>query len=177
LPVSNAIRGHPILRRAGRVALAVSVVLALVAATAALAGRLPAQGTWRYDNTATLKSVEGTAQFRVFVHVLASKANIYSLDGIVIGGTCKGKDGETHSAGATAFSAVRTLVSVKRDGSFSAARNVVGDATGVKGTAKVKGVFNGAYVSGTVSVHMRNPIFGDCKATGKFVRAKGERIA
>jgi hypothetical protein len=143
---------------------------------AASASKLPAEGIWSYDNTATVKPTEGNAVFRAYLRVIPGKSNIYSLSGAVLGGTCKRKDGRTLPAGGMAYSAVRTIIPVKPNGSFSATRNALGDAAGVKGTVTVKGVFAGTHVSGTITAHLLNPVYGDCKATGKFFRAKGVQI-
>ena len=40
----------------------------------------------------------------------------------------------------------------------------------------VEGAFDGKLVSGTVTVHNPHTAYGDCKGTGKFIRAKGVRI-
>jgi hypothetical protein len=155
-----------------------SVTLTAVRPTAAAPANrnLPAEGIWSYDNIATVKSAEGNAIFNAYLRVIPGKSNIYSLKGAVLGGTCKRKDGRTLPAGGIAYSAVRTLISVKPDGSFSATRNALGDAAGAKGTVTVKGVFDGTHVSGTITAHMHNLVYGDCKGTGKFFRAKGVQI-
>jgi hypothetical protein len=156
-------------------AFAVSALAGVLAATAASAGRLPADGTWVYNNGDNVRPADGNAIFRAYLSVIAGKSSITSLDGIVFGGKCK-KRGRTRSAGAIAYSAIPTLISVKPDGSFSAIRKARGDATGVKGTVRVKGVFTGTHVSGTVTAHLHDPNFGDCKGTGRFSRDKATQV-
>src|SRR4051812_40923709 len=156
--------------------LVAAVLAGLIAAAIASAGRVPAPGIWTYDNGDRVTATAGHAIFRAFLRVTPAGSSIFSLDGIVIGGKCR-KHGRTSPAGAIGYSAVNTKkIAVHADGSFSATRKAVGDATGVKGTVKVKGVFNGTRVSGKVTAHLRNPNFGDCRGSGRFSRAKGERV-
>jgi|GEM_PF-6923569 len=156
-------------------ALAVSALATLLVASAALAGKLPAKGIWFYDNTPTMKTTAGYVEFKAYLRVITGKSSIYSFDAVVIGGTCTMKNGRTVPDSLVGGSVVKTLIPVKPNGSFSATRTAVGD-TGGKGTLIVKGVVNGIYVTGTVTAHMHDPNWGDCKGTGKFVRAKGTQI-
>jgi hypothetical protein len=145
----------------------------LAAATAS--GALPAPGVWIYDNHETAGGKPGSAIFRAYVKV-GPTPNIYSIDGILIGGKCR-KRGHTQPAGSIGYSAVNTRrIPVAADGKFAATRKAVGDATGVKGAIKVKGVIDGKRMSGTISVHLHNPVFGDCRGHGRFARAKGELV-
>src|SRR4051794_3925633 len=140
----------------------------------ALAGKLPGEGVWIYDNGDTVTAKDGRAIFRAYVRVEAKGTSIFSVDGILFGGKCR-KGGRSNPAGSMAYDlASKPEIRVHPDGSFSATRKAVGDATGVKGKVKVKGVFNGTRVSGRVTVHLHNPNFGDCRGRGKFAGAKGE---
>jgi hypothetical protein len=162
-------------KRALCAAFAASALSGVLVASAASAGKLPADGIWVYNNGDNVRPTDGNAIFRAYLTVAAGKSNITSLDGIVFGGKCK-KRGRTRPAGSIAYSAIPTLISVKPDGSFSATRKARGDATGVKGTVKVKGVFNGNRVSGTVTAHMHDPNFGDCTGTGRFSRDQATQV-
>jgi hypothetical protein len=158
------------------IALATTVAAGLVVTAIAFAGALPAPGTWEYDNQATVNAKPGNATFRAYVHVAPPASNIYSVDGILIGGKCR-KGGRTSPAGTIGYSAINTKkIPVGTDGKFAATRKARGDATGVKGKIRVKGLFSGKRVSGRVTVHLHNPVFGDCRGSGKFKRAKGEEI-
>jgi hypothetical protein len=157
-------------------ALAVSALGCLVGASIAFAGTLPAPGVWIYDNGDTVNAKPGNAIFRAYVRVGPTASNIYSIDGILIGGKCR-KRGRTRDAGSIGYSAVNTKkIPLGADGKFSATRKAVGDATGVKGSIKVKGVITGTKMSGRVKVHLHNPVFGDCHGRGKFSRAKAEQV-
>ena len=159
---------------------AVSVLAGLLVASAALAGRLPASGIWRYDNRPTVKTTNGNAVFQALIVVEPGKSNIREIAGEVIGATCKTKDGRTIRDAIAAFHLngyTRAVISVRPDGSFSATKKSDSDVSR-GGTFTVKGVIRGKYVSGTVTAHEpHNAVWGDCKGTGKFVRAKGEQIA
>jgi hypothetical protein len=156
--------------------LAVSALVTLLATSAALAGKPPGPGDWLYDSTPTMKSVAGYAVFKAYLRVDGGKASVYSLDAIVLGGICKMKNGKLVPGSLVGGSVVRTQVAVKADGTFSGTRTALGDSGG-KGTLTVKGVFTGARLTGTVTAHMHDPNWGDCRGTGKFVRVKGVRIA
>jgi hypothetical protein len=162
---------------AARVAIGGTVFAVLLTATAAFAGALPAQGVWSYDNTPTLKSAAGNAMFRGLLRVDSTGGSVYSVAVIVIGGTCKMKDGRTIHDSPVGGSAatLRVAIPVKANGSFSGTRNVVGD-TGGKGTLLLKGVFAGIHASGTATLHMHDPVWGDCRGSGRFVRAKGTQV-
>jgi hypothetical protein len=144
-------------------------------AAAASASKLPAAGTWSYDHGPTLPATGRYATFQAFLHVTPGKSDIYSFAVVVTGGTCK-KDGRTVTDELVGGSAASTLIPVKRDGSFSATRNAVGDETGSKGTVRFKGIIDGIHASGTITAHMHYPVLGDCLGTGKFL-SKGVRIA
>ena len=138
-----------------------------------MAGSLPATGTWLYD---TPSSKAGNTTFQAYVNVEPAASDIYAFNGILLGGRCR-KGGHSRPAGSIGYSAAKTKkISVGPDGRFAATRRVVGDATGVKGSVRLKGVVDGSRMSGTVKVHMHNPVFGDCRGKGKFSRAKGELI-
>jgi hypothetical protein len=156
--------------------LALAVLIALTAASAALAGKLPGDGDWSYDSASNMKSAPGYVVFKAYLRVDAGKASVYSLSAIVLGGTCKMKNGTIVKDSLVGGDVVRTQIAVKPDGSFVGTRTARGD-TGGKGSLTVRGVFTGARVSGTVTAHMHDPNWGDCRGTGKFVRAKGVRIA
>lgn len=144
--------------------------------TAAPANKLPGEGIWSYDHGPTMPATGKYATFQAYLRVSPGKSNIYSFSVVVIGGTCKQKDGQTITGELVGGSAAKTLIPVKPDGSFSATRNAVGDETGSKGTVRFKGVFNGIHVNGTITAHMHYPALGDCQGTGKF-QSKGVRIA
>jgi hypothetical protein len=163
-----------LLRRGLCAALAVSAVPALVPSSA-LAGKLPKQGIWFYDSTPTMKVTAGYVEFRAYLRVGTGKSSIYSFDAVVIGGTCKMTNGRSVPDSLVGGNVLKTLVPVKPDGSFSAMRSAVGD-TGGKGTLIVRGVITGAHVTGSVTAHMHDPNWGDCRGTGKFVLAKGNQI-
>jgi hypothetical protein len=154
----------------------VSALVALPIASAASVGKLPAEGVWLYDTSSNMKSAAGYVVFKAYLRVEAGKTSVYSFDAVVLGGVCKMKSGKIVRDSLVGGSVVRTHIPVRADGSFSGTRTAVGD-TGGKGTLTVKGVFTGARVSGTVTAHMHDPNWGDCKGTGKVVRAKGMRIA
>jgi hypothetical protein len=162
--------------RTTKAVLAVSALVALLATSTALAGKLPGTGDWLYDSTSTMKSAAGYVVFKAYVHVDGGKASVYSFDAIVLGGTCKMKNGKIVRDSLVGGSVVRTQIAVRPDGSFSGTRTALGDSGG-KGTLTVKGVITGARITGTVTAHMHDPNWGDCRGTGKFVRAKGVRIA
>lgn len=164
------------LKRGLCAALAVSALAALLAVAAAVAGKLPKAGDWDYEGNG---GPQGNATLSAWLHVIPGKSSIYSLTTIIIGGTCKMKDGRIvrdHPVGASTAATLKVVIPVKADGSFSGTRNAVGD-TGGKGTVRVKGVFNGVHVSGTVTAHMHDPVWGQCQGTGKFVRVKGTKVA
>lgn len=138
--------------------------------------KLPAAGIWRYDHGSTLPSTGRYAIFQAYLRVTPGKSSIYSFAVVVIGGTCKEKNGRIVTDSLVGASSARTLIPVNRDGSFSATRNAVGDETGSKGTVRFRGVIHGIHLSGTLTAHMHYPVLGDCQGTGKFV-SKGVRIA
>lgn len=156
-------------------ALAVSALAALFVASATLAGKLPAEGIWLYDNTPSMKTTAGYVEFQAYLRVISGKSTIYSFTAVVIGGTCKQKNGKTVPDSLVGGQVLKTLIPVKPNGNFSATRTAVGD-TGGKGTLIVKAVVNGTSMTGTVTAHMHDPVWGDCKGAGKFVRAKGTQI-
>jgi hypothetical protein len=131
--------------------------------------KLPAAGIWRYA------SIGRYAIFRAYLRVTPGKSSIYSFAVVVIGGTCKEKNGRIVTDSLVGASSARTLIPVQRNGTFSATRNAVGDETGSKGTVRFKGVIHGIHASGTVTAHMHFPVLGDCQGTGKFA-SKGVRI-
>jgi hypothetical protein len=137
--------------------------------------KLPATGDWRYDQVSTTKATSKYAVFQAYLRVTRSTSSIYSFAVIVIGGTCK-KGSKIFTDSLVGGSSARTVIPVKRDGTFAATRSAVGDETGSKGTVRLKGVIHGVNASGTVTAHMHFPVWGDCHGTGKF-RAKGVRIA
>jgi len=145
-------------------------------AAAPSSSKLPATGDWFYDEVPTSNATGKYASaFQAYLH--AGKSSVYSFSVIIFGATCK-KGGrivtDTLVGGDSA--SIPIPIPVKPDGSFSGTRNAVGDETGSKGTVRLKGVFNGIHVSGTVTAHMHFPVEGDCQGTAKFV-AKGVRIA
>jgi hypothetical protein len=155
-----------------------SVTLTAVRPPAAVApNKLPAPGIWLYDipPNSTLPALGTYATVQAYLNVGPGKYDIYSFAVIVNGGTCK-KDGRTDTNQLVSGTSAKTFIAVKPDGSFSATRNAVSDESGSKGTVQLKGVFNGVHVSGKATVHMHYPVFGDCRATGKF-QSKGVRIA
>ena len=156
--------------------LILSALSVLLVAAAAFAGTLPAAGTWVYDNSATVKSTPGHASITAYVRISDSERSVTSFDGIVIGGKCR-KGGHVSPAGTIGFSMKKNkVIEIGTSGRFSATRKAVGDATGVKGSVKVKGVIEGTKLSGKVTAHLHNPNFGDCRGSGKFSRAKGEQV-
>jgi hypothetical protein len=159
-----------------KAALAVSLLGALLVTSVAVAGKLPGQGDWLYDSAPTMKSTAGYVVFKAYLRVGdAGKASVYSFDAVVLGGTCTMKNGKIVHDSLVGGNVVKTQIPVRAGGSFAGTRTAVGD-TGGKGTLTVKGVFTGTRVSGTVTAHMHDPNWGDCKGTGKFVRATGVRI-
>ena len=139
--------------------------------------KLPAPGIWLYDIPpgSTLPAIANYATVQAYLNVSPGRYAIYSFAVIVVkGGTCT-KDGRTDPSMLVSGTSAKTLIAVKPDGSFSATRNAVSDESGSKGTVQLKGVFNGVHLKGTATVHMHYPVFGDCRATGKFA-SKGVRI-
>ncbi len=154
-----------------------SVTLTAVRPPAAVPpNKLPAPGIWLYDIPpgSTLPAIATYATVQAYLNVSPGKYDIYSFAVIVNGGTCK-KDGRTDTNELVSGTSAKTFIAVKPNGSFSATRNAVSDESGSKGTVQLKGVFNGVHLKGTATVHMHYPVFGDCRATGKFA-SKGVRI-
>ena len=163
-------------RSVGAVA-ALSALLAVSAAVAAPAGKLPKEGAWFYDSTGSMSQRDALFLAYVNVSAVPGKSFIYHLAVTVIG-PCKGKDGRIgrdNFVGGATDTGRSIKIPIKPDGRFSATFKLIGD-TGGPGTGTVKGVFNGIRVSGTVTAHMHDPNYGDCKGTGRFVRAKGTPI-
>jgi hypothetical protein len=155
-----------------------SVALTAVRPTAVAPANshLPAAGDWRYDQVPSTKFSTGkSAVFQAYLRIQPGKSSVYSFAVVVSGGTCK-RGGKVFPDSLVGGSSSRTLIPIKPDGSFSGTRNAVGDEAGSKGTVRLKGVFDGAHVSGTVTAHIHYPVLGDCQGTAKFV-AKGVRIA
>jgi len=155
-----------------------SVTLTAVRPTAVAPANshLPAAGDWRYDQVpSTTFSTGKSAVFQAYLRIHPGKSSVYSFAVVVSGGTCK-RGGKVFSDSLVGGSSASTLIPIKPDGSFSGTRNAVGDEAGSKGTVRLKGVFDGAHVSGTVTAHIHYPVLGDCQGTAKFV-AKGVRIA
>ena len=152
-----------------------SVTLTAIRPPAAVPpNKLPAPGIWVYDHGSTLPALGAYATVQAYLNVSPGKYDVYSFAVVVSGGTCK-KDGRTETGQLVSGSSAKTLIAVKPNGSFSATRNAVSDESGSKGTVQLKGVFNGVHVSGRATVHMHYPVYGDCRATGKFA-SKGVRI-
>ena len=155
-----------------------SVTLTAVRPTAVAPANshLPAAGDWRYDQVpSTTFSTGKSAVFQAYLRIHPGKSSVYSFAVVVSGGTCK-RGGKVFPDSLVGGSSASTLIPIKPDGSFSGTRNAVGDEAGSKGTVRLKGVFDGAHVSGTVTAHIHYPVLGDCQGTAKFV-AKGVRIA
>jgi len=135
------------------------------------------QGIWLYDIPpgSTLPAIANYATVQAYLNVSRGKYDVYSFAVIVVkGGTCT-KGGRTDASTLVSGTNAKTLIAVKPDGSFSATRNAVSDEAGSKGTVQLKGVFDGVHLKGTATVHMQYPVFGDCRATGKFA-SKGVLI-
>lgn len=150
--------------------LALAAIAALIAAAVAVAGSLPGQGPWYYNHDIGA-SKRGRAQMQLSLSVQSDGAFVGQIQVVFIGGKCT-KHGRTRRAGLVSFSegAGTPPIRVNADASFSARFRVdnLNDETG-HGTASIRGVFNGTRVSGTVKVsHLRDRIFGTCRATGKF---------
>jgi hypothetical protein len=155
-----------------------SVTLTAVRPTAVAPANshLPAAGDWRYDQVpSTTFSTGKSAVFQAYLRIHPGKSSVYSFAVVVSGGTCK-RGGKVFPDSLVGGSSASTRIPIKPDGSFSGTRNAVGDEAGSKGTVRLKGVFDGAHVSGTVTAHIHYPVLGDCQGTAKFV-AKGVRIA
>lgn len=164
------------------VAMAAEALVGLPAASATSSGWLPAEGSWEYDNTKTLKVAPGTVEFRGLAYVWAGnrKSGFVEVDGWVNGGMCKSASGRPVRGSVVSFALngyTKFVVAIKRDGTFSATKHSDRDVS--RGaTFTLKGVVHGKYVTGTVTAHTpHDAVYGDCKATGKFVRAKGIKIA
>ena len=145
----------------------------------AVAGTPPPDGIWRYDNAPTLSTTRGDALFQTLVSFEPGQRNIRSIQGVVMHGTCKEKDGRTLHDALVDFSVngyTKGIISVRPDGTFAGTLMSMTD-TGTHGTVVVKGAFNAKLVSGTVTVHNPHTAYGDCRGTGKFIRAKGVRIS
>lgn len=164
-------------RRAVRAVLVALAVATTCAGPVALAGSLPGAGVWFFDNTANVNTADGHAIFRAYLRIdPARPTTLYSFDATVFGAKCK-KNGRTLVQPiALASKANKANVTVRPDGTFAATRKVTGDALHVYGTATVRGTFTGARLSGKVVAHLHNPIWGDCRGTGRFSRAQGKLI-
>jgi hypothetical protein len=108
-----------VLERALKAALAVSALAGLLAASGAFAGKLPATGIWFYDSTPTMKTTAGYVEFKAYLRVITGKSSIYSFDAVVLGGTCRMKNGRIVADSLIGGNVVRTLIPVKPNGSFS----------------------------------------------------------
>lgn len=163
-------------------AVAAAAVVGLPAASATSSGWLPAEGSWEYDNTKTLRVATGTAEFRGLAYIWAGsrRSGFVEVDGWVNGGICKSKSGAAVKGSVVPFHLngyTKFVVAIKRDGTFSASKHSDGDVSS-GATFTLKGVVRGKHVTGTVTAHTpHDAVYGDCKATGKFSRAKGIKIA
>ena len=161
----------------------ISAVAALLVTSVAGAG-LPKQGYWIYDiptGTVFAKSETAPTSFSAYVEFRGDGTGFIYPFSVITNGTCKQKNGHLRSqimGGATPSTrdpdAPGTLkIPVRPDGRFSGTAKVIDD----KGTATIAGRIIGTKMTGTVSVHVHNVVWGDCKGGGKMVHLRGHRVA
>ncbi len=175
-------RKQTIGKQASRLAATLAALAALLAASAAGAG-LPKVGDWIYDiptGTVFGRSERHPTSFRAYVEFSGNGTGfVYAFDAIVGDGTCtkNGRRIKKPVGGATRSDGPDTpghlAIPIRRDGHFSGRANVIDD----KEAATVKGQINGTKLTGTVKLHVRNAVWGDCQGTGKIVHIKGVRVA
>jgi hypothetical protein len=167
-------RNPTIGKHASRVAATVFVLGALLAASTADA-RLPGYSDWVYDT----KVPSGGTVFRAMVEFNGKGSGfIYSVDAVLVHGRCKTTKGRVFTemlvgGGNGSYPGGPFNIPIKPNGRYSGAKHVINDT----GTMTLKGVFTGTKMSGTVTLHVHNSAWGDCRATGKFAHVQGVRIA
>ena len=153
--------------------LVTSTGAALLLAPPALAGSLPAPGTWIYDGSSKKVPI-----FKVFVSVNpVTGSSIYAVNGVV-DGKCKYKGKKVFgSADFNVDTNKGIKIAIKPNGTFKSKWfKTIGDAAGERGKAQIKGTFKGTKVSGTVTARTKGNALGPFSGKGKF-RGTGEQIA
>jgi hypothetical protein len=147
--------------------LSIATGTAMLLAPTAMAGSLPAPGSWVYNGT-----TKAVPSVKFYVNTTPGAANIYSVDAIV-----SGRCGKQHSSIFAVAVQNEIHLAVKDNGTFSTKWfKTVGDATGEKGKAKIKGVFKGTKVTGRITARQHGSAFGKCSASKKKFKATGEQV-